>query len=421
MLALPNENEYKELIKENLITYNKVTGISGIIIDSSGKTVFSAGECYEFCNSFRDFTGERCPCDQSHLYASKQSEKIAAPYIFFCPAGLVHWCATITVNGLFKNAFVCGPIQMGYPDDFSAEEIIKAHMLDSSSVDILNKAIKMVPVIDTERVRYLANMLYLIAKDIMTEENELLREKKKYYDEQSIINDKIRNIKKLSNDEHISSYYPVNLEKELVSKVKVGDITGAKSILNDLLSHVLFSGGNNIEVTKSRILELMIVLSRAAVEGGANLEMIFGMNLEFLTEVNQINSIEEICHWIIKVLERFMASIVSLENAKNSQIIQSAITYINENISKDITLESISSSVYLSPSYFSRLFKKEMNINFTDYLNKVRVEESKRYLPQLNYSLSEIASLVGFADQSHFTKVFKKIEGITPGKYRKMV
>ena len=195
---------------------------------------------------------------------------------------------------------------------------------------------------------------------------------------------------------------------------------GAKIILNELLGHVLFNNGNNIEITRARVLELMIVLSRAAVEGGGNLEMVFGLNFKYLNEVSTLNNVEKLCEWIIKVLDRFSECMYNIENINNFHIIKKSMEYINDNVSTNISLDSVAEYVYLSPSYFSRLFKKEMGINFIDYLNKVRIEESKKYLTDLKISLSDIAHTVGFTDQSYYTKVFKKIEGISPGQYRKM-
>ena len=72
----------------------------------------------------------------------------------------------------------------------------------------------------------------------------------------------------------------------------------------------------------------------------------------------------------------------------------------------------------LSPSYFSKLFKTETGINYSTYLNQVRVEKSKELLLNEDLTLVEISNLVGFEEQSYFTKVFRRITGTTPGKFR---
>ena len=72
----------------------------------------------------------------------------------------------------------------------------------------------------------------------------------------------------------------------------------------------------------------------------------------------------------------------------------------------------------MSPTYFSKLFSEEMGCRFTAYLNKVRVEKSKLLLKGSGIPLVDIAGLVGYEDQSYFTKVFKRVTGVSPGKYR---
>jgi len=410
----------EETLVDHLKTYNKVTGVLCFNINELGDTIHSEGKTCEFCIKFKEVSGDRCTCNQSHLKASKQSEEIGEPYVYFCPSGLVHFTTAIVIGGVFKGALIGGPIRMNTSDDFMIEDLVKIHNFPEDCGEVLQNYVKNVPIVEPERVRYLANLLYIISKDLMGGESIILTERRKFYAEQAAINEEIQNVKYKDYSEHISNYYPVELEKELLSRVKIGDKKGAKIILNELLGHVLFNNGNNIEITRARVLELMIVLSRAAVEGGGNLEMIFGLNFKYLNEVSTLNTVERLCEWIIKVLDRFSDCMYNIENVNNFRIIQKSMEYINDNVSNNVSLDSVAEFVYLSPSYFSRLFKKEMGINFIDYLNKVRVEESKKYLADLKTPLSDIAHSVGFTDQSYYTKVFKKIEGISPGQYRKV-
>lgn len=74
--------------------------------------------------------------------------------------------------------------------------------------------------------------------------------------------------------------------------------------------------------------------------------------------------------------------------------------------------------VYLSPAYFSRVFKKEMGTTFNSFLNEVRIEKSKSLLRNNDLKMVDIALRVGFESQSYFTKVFKKLTGVSPLQYR---
>ncbi|NLU08393.1 MAG: helix-turn-helix transcriptional regulator, partial [Clostridiales bacterium] len=92
--------------------------------------------------------------------------------------------------------------------------------------------------------------------------------------------------------------------------------------------------------------------------------------------------------------------------------------YINKNYRNNITLDTVANMVHLNSSYFSSIFKKEIGMNFSSYLNKIRIEQSMFLLRNTDYSILNIALEVGFEDQSYFSKVFKNFTGMTPKQYR---
>lgn len=409
----------EEILIDLLKTYNKDSGIFCFYIDEFGETIHSEGKPCQFCLKYKELSGDRCTCNLTHLKASKLSQEIGEPYIFYCPNGLLHFATCIVIDDVFKGALIGGPLRMNATDDFIVEDLVRRYAFKSDDTEILKSNIKYVPVALPEKVRYLSKLLYILSKYVMTGENTILAQRKKFYVEQAAINKEIQNAKHLDYSEHNSTCYPVKMEKELLSRVKVGDRKGAKIMLHELLGKVLFNNGNNIELTRVGVLSLMIVLSRAAVEGGGNVDIIFGLKNKYVNEVSTINNVEKLCEWILKVLDRFSECMYNIENINNFNIIQKSMEYINDPFNKNRSLDSVAKYVYLSPAYFSRMFKKEMGIHFIDYLNKVKVEESKKYLIDLKISLSDIAHTVGYSDQSYYTKVFKKVEGVSPGQYRK--
>ena len=88
------------------------------------------------------------------------------------------------------------------------------------------------------------------------------------------------------------------------------------------------------------------------------------------------------------------------------------------NYAQPITAASVAAELGLSPNYFSALFREVVGMRFRDRLTQIRVEESKQLLLSTGDSLTDIAVALGFADQSSFCKAFKRIVGMTPGKFR---
>jgi two-component system response regulator YesN len=102
----------------------------------------------------------------------------------------------------------------------------------------------------------------------------------------------------------------------------------------------------------------------------------------------------------------------------DSNAISFIIKYLERHYNQDITLRSAAEQIFMNPSYFSTLFKKKTGINFIPYLQKLRIEKSKKLLLNPQYKIYEVATLIGFADEKYFFKVFKSLTGITPNEYR---
>ena len=212
--------------------------------------------------------------------------------------------------------------------------------------------------------------------------------------------------------------YPYDKEKLLLAKVKAGDKHASSAILNDLLGYVFFSEGSSLETIKSRAIELCSLLSRSAMEGGAGTNQILKINNEFLKNIETIKTLDDLCYTLQESLDTYIECMFTQLPGKNSDVIRKAMKYISEHFPEPITLEEVAGHVHLNPSYFSSTFKQACGSSFKEYLNMVRIEESKRLLANTDYSLINIAIATGFEDQSYFSKVFKKHTGMTPKQYR---
>ncbi len=108
------------------------------------------------------------------------------------------------------------------------------------------------------------------------------------------------------------------------------------------------------------------------------------------------------------------------ESAKKGAIVERAIMYINKNYGSDITLEQLSEQSDVSLQHFCRVFKKQMGMRPMEYISRLRVSQAKILLSDTTKNISEIGSAVGYEDLTYFGMVFKKYEGVSPSKYRKI-
>lgn len=107
---------------------------------------------------------------------------------------------------------------------------------------------------------------------------------------------------------------------------------------------------------------------------------------------------------------------VKYQKYKNS--IQEIELFIRKNYEKDITLQDIADRFYLSREYISRKFKQEYHETITNYLTKIRIEKAKELLENPHLKIYEVSFKVGYQNEKYFSKVFKKMVGLTPNEYR---
>ncbi len=104
--------------------------------------------------------------------------------------------------------------------------------------------------------------------------------------------------------------------------------------------------------------------------------------------------------------------------AHNYYKIQKAIKYIGDNYMMDITLKTVANIACMSRFYFSRIFKKVTGRTYQDYLLFLRIEKAKALLTRNHYSITDVACAVGYSDITHFGRIFKRLSGHTPSKYK---
>lgn len=119
--------------------------------------------------------------------------------------------------------------------------------------------------------------------------------------------------------------------------------------------------------------------------------------------------------------EELFISIIKKNIARNAQSnphIAKGIEYIQKNYNRSINLHTLCDYLNLNTCYFCVLFKNQTNMTFSQYLNKVRINESKRLLEATNDSIIDVSLAVGFNNHNHFSATFKKFTGVTPTIYR---
>jgi two-component system response regulator YesN len=216
------------------------------------------------------------------------------------------------------------------------------------------------------------------------------------------------------------SWISEGYDKSLCEAIKTGNEENVRHILIQIKDKVLEAG---IEPEQIKTFYWNIIYEinniRIAIK---NLET---SNKEVSKDIPSLyKMIETATHIkdLHELLEQVAGSIVNRINKYNkksiNQILQNAMKYICNNYAMSITLNELADHTYVSTYYLSRMFKKELGKNFVEYLSEVRIEKAKELLKDNRYKTYEVAELVGIQDPHYFSKIFKKYVNMTPTEYK---
>lgn len=210
-------------------------------------------------------------------------------------------------------------------------------------------------------------------------------------------------------------------EKDLRLRIRRGQTEDAKRIFDELFTSICEVHGDHLSMIKGRILELLVWLSRSVADIGAHNEDYHFHNALIYEELYGFKDTNTIRKWMIKVIEHFTEIVKESEKDNTLQAVYAVSEYIQNHFKEKIAIEDIAASVHLNGSYTSHLFRKTFGYTITDYITYVRLENAKVILSDPGSNINDAAIESGFSDVSYFSRVFKKIEGLSPREYKNKI
>jgi two-component system, response regulator YesN len=409
--------DFINVLYDNLQSYAYSTNITLTLLDKSGNQQMSFGQTYSYCSLFQEATGKYCPCSKKHHESCLYSTNLGESYIFSCPAGLIHFAVPIMKDKSYQGSVLAGPIMLEYPDISLIDSVIQKYSISLDYRRKMYTALTGLPLIEPFQARHLSKLLFLLVTNLISGEAQRRNELSEKTYQQAKIGEYIQMTKE-RNPLPTTQYA---MEKSLIHDVLSGNSDGAKAVLNEMLGQIFFSSGNNIDIIKTRTIELVALLSRAIVEAGSNQEDVYQMTESFQKRLIDVKNLTDLSYVLLATLEQFTNLAFYSTAGNNLSLIKKSINYIHEQYNKNLTLEKVAEHVGLNPSYFSTLFKKDTGVNFSVYLLNLRIENAKQLLKNTNLPLVEIAIEAGFDNQSYFSYVFRKSTGISPRQYRQSI
>ena len=412
---LKNILNFKQL--EKLFrNYSLTSGLDVALYGTDGEEQLSVRTPGSIC----EYVKGHSACRDSVVYSGKKAVELGSAYIYETPCGLVMCITPLVVDGETFGYITTGPVVLWEKDEFFLDEFrkncVKAGFFSQENP------------FDPSSVRQIdCKSMTSISETLTMLVNYMVQEEKKYIGQRLEISrlnmERMRAAKEMQIREAQPRYnkYPIELEKELISYVQMGDRNQAKLIINRFLNEIFSFASGDLEIVKAKIYEFTAFLSRSAVEAGAPVSALTGVIKKSSKLLLENADFSDICRETVEILDGFLDAVYESRGKKNtSEHLYKAIMYINAHYFEEIDLEKLAQHVFVSTYYLSRLFRREMGVTFSDYLTKVRVSRAKELLME-GRTVEDVCGRVGYNDSNYFIKIFKKYVGVTPSKYRKSV
>lgn len=323
----------------------------------------------------------------------------------------------------YLGSIVVGPYLMEEPTALMIEDVIFKNNFSISLRHIIKQYYLSLPLISTYKAKTIAEFLAYIASNLhsMNFENSKIGNisysfETEYPITPNTIKEKtelsIASIEKRYSTENEFIYAVENGDKEKIDKFLNEDLFFFSKIPDRIPTDPLRSKKNLTFV-------LNTLLRKAVEKGGVHPLYIHSISEKFAIQIEKTSSIQQLLDLQNKMFLDYCDTVKKFSLKKFNYSVRKAIEFIRISLDQDLSLNIISNSINANPYELSRQFKKETGKTITEYINKQRVNEAIYIMQNQNISITAVSDIVGFNDVNYFTKVFKKIKGITPSEYRK--
>lgn len=208
-------------------------------------------------------------------------------------------------------------------------------------------------------------------------------------------------------------------ENKALEAVAQGDVAKVELAMKELLKYRIEARSSDRLREAKNSLIIMNVLFRKAVEkAGVHPYYIDELSTSFAKRVEKASNTLETTNITREFAHKYCLLVKNYALKGYSDVIADCINYIEFNLAEDLTLNNLADQLNMNASSLSAKFKKEVGYTLTDYINQRRVNASLILLVTTNLPIGEVAEKVGYLNENYYSRIFKKIQGMTPREYR---
>jgi two-component system response regulator YesN len=215
---------------------------------------------------------------------------------------------------------------------------------------------------------------------------------------------------------NVTAAPPVDLEKGLEIGLETGDAAKASTALGDLWSSGVDAAGT-VEQVQEHLLHVSCLFVRMIGRQGWSVMQVAGDDYRYFHNLTALATQEQAYGWLQRLAQRYIDYLHAERNSAMNQTIRQIVDIVDRNIDKELSLFAVADRLYVNSSYLSRLFKQQMGRPFSSYVLERKMERAKQLLLD-GCRVHHAAHLVGYKDDSYFSRVFRKFWGVAPSEIK---
>jgi two-component system response regulator YesN len=409
--------------------YRAATGLALAVVDGEGRTVWSRGDCSPRACTARSRRREEA-CRSHHARAVREAYRWGEPSISLCPLGLLTIAVPLSVGRTLTGGIVSGFCILPEMKQDIREEIRDRLRRLGVRTQPDRRPRLALPVLSSKELRRAAQLLLdLTSMNGMSDPEALAESRGKGLQQVTIANylDDARarggglatggGAAGGAAGDFVTSL--VGMQNDIIEKVVEGDLAGSREIINRFLGVIFLESGMNFDMLKVRLLELVVIISRAAMERGISADGLLGPRYSYLTAINATTGFDDLFWGVTKALENFTHAVAEERGRPARVHVARMKEFLSRRFATRVRAREVAAAAGLSVSRALHLFSRECGVPLSTWISRLRVDHAAWLLRNTQRSMADIASECGFFDQSHFTRTFKSIEGIPPLRFRR--
>lgn len=213
---------------------------------------------------------------------------------------------------------------------------------------------------------------------------------------------------------------PYQHEQKKLGSIRAGNLKLLEECQNEVWPGEIGQLADNpLRQEKNLSIVVISIACRAAIDGGVAPQKAFSMSDVFISNIERMTQVLPIQAAVVEYEREFARAVEQVKHdSEHNRYVEWAKEYVAEHIDESIRVVQIGEALGINENYLTGLFHKYEGITLQHYIRKEKVRQAKELLLYSSYSCSEIAALLCFSTQSHFSSAFKREVGMTPAKYR---